>query len=68
MDNYSYFQDGITNDNILNMLLKGKLSCVCFNCKKINIVSPENSLFKCTSCNKKQYIATLNPNELQKER
>jgi len=65
---YSTFPNKITDDDIYDMLLTGKMTSVCPKCGIMNTTDPEIEIFKCAKCGTEQYVANLNPDEFTKER
>jgi len=59
-NNESYFPDNTTDEDIFNMLVEGKLKCICENCSTLNIVQPIPLTFTCKGCNEEVWIATMN--------
>jgi len=63
-DHYSAFPKGTNDDDVYEMLVLGELKAVCCKCGTVDIVTPEEELYKCSKCNQEQAIPTLNPDEV----
>ena len=65
-EHYSSFPKGTNDDDVYDMLVLGELKAVCCKCCNIDVVSPEEDLYKCSKCKQEQAIPTMNPDEVFK--